>query len=146
MKDCIDLRPICKERRWKWRFEGGFRADHITPSNLTAPWYVEIICKNGLIYPKGGDELLVCVEGHPNLPSMLKKAYPEIRVHQGNVVFRFPFAELDKIAAIMKPRRKRRPSPEAIERGRAALAKWRAERNGQGKGNGLESTNSEGDR
>ena len=107
---CIDLRPICKERRWRWRFEPSYKADHMSSVNLDAPWYVEVPCINGLIYPVGDDNLLACIEEHPRMISKLRNLGPEVVHHQGDVVFRFPLRLIDAVAGVMKPRRKR-PAP-----------------------------------
>jgi len=145
MSNCIDLRLVCKERRWKWRFEESFKAEGMRSTNPGAPWYVEILCKNGTIYPISEFYLAACVEGRPNMPSRLKKI-DGISQHQGNVVFKFHIDFLDDVADVMKPRLKRRVNPETAAKGLAALAKWRARRTGQGKRSGSESPNSEGDR
>ena len=145
MSNCIDLRIVCKERRWKWHYEESFKAERMRSTNPSAPWYVEVLCKNGTIYPISEFYLAACVEGRPNMPSRLKKI-DGVSQHQGNVVFKFHALLLDDVAKVMRPRRKRRVSPEAIARWRATLAELHAKRYDQGKRSGSESPNSEGDR
>ena len=54
---CIDLRPWAKQHRYRWRYEESYGAEK--PENRgDGRWYVEIICRYGLIYPKGGATLL----------------------------------------------------------------------------------------
>ena len=143
MSNCIDLRPICKERRWKWHYEESFKAEGMWSTNPDAPWYVEVLCQYGTIYPKGGDELLACVEGHGRIVAKLQREVPEVRSHQGNVVFRFPLKCLDAVTAIMRPKKiGGRPADDAL---RAHLAQYAAPRF-QGGSSGSESPNSEGDR
>jgi hypothetical protein len=54
---CIDLRSCAKQHRYRWRYEESYGAEK--PENRgDGRWYVEIICRYGLIYPKGGATLL----------------------------------------------------------------------------------------
>ena len=140
MSNCIDLRIVCKERRWKWHYEESFKAEGMRSTNPSAPWYVEVLCQYGTIYPKGGDELLACVEGHGKIVAKLQREVPDVRSHQGNVVFSFSVDLLDEVAAIMRPRGiGGRPATEAD---RERLAKYAFPRGYSGS----ESPNSEGDR
>ena len=118
---CIDLRPICLERRWRWQFEESFRAEGMRSTNPDAAWYVEIVCRNGTIYPFGADELLVCVEDHLKIAARLCRIVPDLRPHQGASVFRFPVELLEQVAAIMKP--KRLPGRFATQEDVSRLAK-----------------------
>lgn len=50
--NCIDLRPWAKLHRYRWRYEESYGAEK--PENRAdGRWYVEVMCKYGLIYPKG---------------------------------------------------------------------------------------------
>jgi hypothetical protein len=54
---CIDLRPWAKANRYRWRYEESYLAER--PENRgDGHWYVEVLCHNGLIYPKGGNVYL----------------------------------------------------------------------------------------
>ena len=53
---CIDLRPWAKAKRYRWRYEESYHAEK--PENRgDGRWYVEIVCRHGLIYPKGVNTL-----------------------------------------------------------------------------------------
>jgi hypothetical protein len=98
---CIDLRPWAKEKRYRWRFEESYDRSVSDPE-----WYVEILCHNGLIYPKGGDILLAYAKSGAR--ARIAALGDDIQHHQwdGNAeVFRFPVERLDEVAAILKPKR-----------------------------------------
>ena len=118
MTSCVDLRPICEARRWRWRYDD----PSITGRTDDAAWHVEVLCRNGLIYPFGDDDLLMCVEGHPKMPSRIRTLGPSIRPHQGSVVFRFPARLLHNVADVLKP--KRLSGRFATESDRERLAKY----------------------
>lgn len=103
---CIDLRPWAIARRYRWRWEEGYQVGD------DAPWFVEIPCRYGLIYPKGGDILLAyCNRGIKRHVAKLDG----LEHHQSDddaEVFRFPVDLLDKVAAILKPRRRRTLDPD----------------------------------
>jgi hypothetical protein len=54
---CIDLRPWADAKRYRWRLEESYHAEK-PERRGDGRWYVEILCQRGLIYPKGGDEIL----------------------------------------------------------------------------------------
>ena len=97
---CIDLRPWAKAHRYRWRYEEGHSS--VEPD---AEWYVEVICRYGLIYPHGGSTLLAYatrgVKRH-----IAELAGIERHQHDDDAeVFRFPAERLDAVAAILKPKR-----------------------------------------
>jgi hypothetical protein len=107
MMDCVDLRPWAESHRYRWKFEeahSGAEAD--------AEWFVEVLCRYGRIYPKGGNTLLAyCTRGIKRHVAKIKGA----EHHQSdgdNEVLRFPADRLDEVAAILKP--KRLPGPQLL--------------------------------
>ena len=119
-KTCFDLRPWAKEHRYKWRYEDGHGA-----GEEDAEWFVEVLCKYGLIYPKGENVLLAYATGG------VKRRVREIALahHQwdgpANEVFRFDAARLDDVAVILKPHTRRKLSPEVREKATARLKAFR---------------------
>lgn len=108
---CIDLRPWAKAHRCRWRYEESYGAEK--PENRgDGRWYVEVLCKYGLIYPNGGDTLLAyCSRGVKRHVAGLG----DVEHHQSDgdaEVLRFPESRLDEVAAILKPKRRRQYSPE----------------------------------
>jgi hypothetical protein len=102
---CIDLRPWANEHRYRWRFEEGHSG-----AESDSEWYVEVICRYGLIYPKGGNVLLAyATSGVKRHISALRTQHSALIEHHqwddSAEVFRFPSALLDDLAAILKPKR-----------------------------------------
>jgi len=116
---CIDLRLWCKAHRYRWRFEESYLAEK--PENRgDGRWYVEVLCRYGLIYPKGGNTLLA----YASRGMKRHMAGLGLEHHQTDgdaEVFRFPESMLDEVAAILRPREKRSYSPEELERKRERL-------------------------
>jgi hypothetical protein len=108
---CIDLRPWADSHRYRWRYEEGAGAQ-MAQDEQEAPWYVEVICEHGLIYPKGKNALLAYSSAGTK---RRVAAIPgtEHHQHDGNAeVFRFPLERLDEVAAILRPRKRRKLDPE----------------------------------
>jgi hypothetical protein len=122
--DCVDLRPICKERRWRYRLEESFKAEKDPREREQVAWYVEVLCQHGLIYPWGEEDLLAWTKG-PVIRGKLGQL--DLKRHQsgdGEAVFRFHKDRLDEVAAILRPRMRAVRSPEQREAARARLQKW----------------------
>ena len=107
--DCFDLRPWAKANRYKHRLEESYHAE--TPENRgDGRWYVEVLCRYGLIYPKGGDTLLAYAKR--GVKHHLVDMGLEHHQYDGNnEVFRFPVDRLDEVAAVLKPKRRRTLDP-----------------------------------
>jgi hypothetical protein len=107
---CYDLRLWADGYRYRWRFEESYYAEK--PENRgTGAWFVEIICKYGLIYPYGGATLLAYANG--GVKRHIRSIAGAVH-HQTDgdaEVFRFPLTQLDAVAAILKPRKRRTLDP-----------------------------------
>jgi hypothetical protein len=110
--NCIDLRPIAKAKRWKWRYEESFKVER-AENRGDSRWYVEILCKYGLIYPWSETHLaaygkarkaLEIMPFHRPLVGWKQAGHGEARVV-------FEFERLDEVAAILMPRMKRQGRP-----------------------------------
>jgi hypothetical protein len=115
---CINLRkrfPDCK-----------ITHDPATEDRRDA-WLMQIPCRFGIIYPHGGDQLAVEVDGHP---SAVKRLTAMDLLHQqngdGEHTFIFHVDAFDSVAAVVLPRRKRRYSPATLEQMKSRLALVRA--------------------
>jgi hypothetical protein len=96
---CFDLRPWAKAHRYKWRWEEAAKEDD--------PFFIEVVCRKGLIYPKGGDVLLAYA--YPGVKEQIAKLVG-IEHHQTDDrsrVFRFPVERLDEVAKILRPKKLR---------------------------------------
>jgi hypothetical protein len=90
------------------------------------PWMMQLPCERGTLYPHGGNLLAVEVDNHA--PTARKvAALPDVHVHQGDdgkpagdprkgwggdMTFVFPLALFERVAALLRPRRRRRLSEE----------------------------------
>ena len=93
-----------------------------TRSQKRDPWLMQLPCRGTgvCIYPHGGDKLAVQLDGRPGLTKKVA-ALPGVELWQngdGETTFVFPVGRFAEVAAIVKPHRRRRLSPE----GRAELA------------------------
>jgi len=101
------------------------------------PWMYIIPCKYGNIYPYSakGDkpELLGFWCTGSGKRQQIKEQFPHFKVHSwsddGEAIFLFPRSDLDALAELAKPRRKRVVSAEERERlaaiGKKSLSKFR---------------------
>lgn len=126
---CVDLRPWATENRYRYRLEESYKAESNGQVRGDGRWFVEILCRYGLIYPCGGSDLLAYA--NRGVVSKVLELGPDIRHHQnegGAKVFKFPVSRLDEVAAILRPKRRRSPvalSPErlrALQEGRKRIA------------------------
>jgi hypothetical protein len=123
MPTCLNLSELFGKR---------FRVSHdpaaVTPSDRKDRWMMIIPCRTGaVIYPYGSNLLAVEIDYRTNLAKRLA-AIPGVRLHQcGDREWTFVFAlELfDQVAELVRPRRKRRQTPEQRAAGAANLAAWR---------------------
>ncbi len=109
-RTCIDLREWAG-KRYKWRFEESYKAEKDASVRGDGRWYVEILCKRGLIYPYGDNDLLAYAKG--NAPAELRRL--GLKVHQSGdreSTFRFPVERLDEVAKVLQVRSRRVLSPE----------------------------------
>ena len=111
--ECVNL----KERygdRYRVEYEESYYAERGDGARSDDPWLMVILCQNGHICPWGGSKLAACTSGAGSVAKRLK-ALPFAEVAQdgadgANVVF--DVEHFDQVAEIMKPRRRRRLSPE----------------------------------
>jgi len=110
---CVDLRDWAKDNRYRYRLEESYGAESDGHVKGDGRWFVEVLCRYGLIYPAGGSDLLAyCNRG---VVSKISELGPDIRLHQydgGAKVFRFPVSRLEEVAAILKPRKRRTLDPD----------------------------------
>jgi hypothetical protein len=104
---CIDLRPWADRHRFRWRWEESRQLGN------EDPFYVEVLCKYGMIYPKGGNILLAYSSA--GMKQRIRREIEGAEHHQWDghaEVFRFPAEKLDEVAAILQPRKRRTLDPD----------------------------------
>jgi hypothetical protein len=111
MTVCIDLKAKFGERYQVFREESG-QAKRCEGRHYD-PWLLTIACRHGHIYPHGADYLAVSTNHRARIANRLA-ALPGVRIVQDgddgiNAIFHVD--DFDEVAAIMKPRRRRRLTP-----------------------------------
>jgi hypothetical protein len=90
-----------------------------TKAQKRDPWMMTIPCRGGVtIYPYGHDRLAVEVDGHPKLAKRLADI-PGVTLYQDGdqeATLLFDVALFAQVAALVKPCRRRRLSPDAGRR------------------------------
>src|SRR5262249_48881601 len=105
---CIDL-----QARFGRRFRVRVEADGATKSQWPReewPWLMEIPCRRGRIYPKGG-EILQAVSDRPSIRKQLRGLSCVLSVRGDlEVVVTFHVEDAEQVFALLKPYRRRRLS------------------------------------
>jgi hypothetical protein len=100
-------------------------ADVAGQSTSDRRWLPQIPCKYGHVYPHGEDTLGASAEGRIIAGKLA--ALPGVRVHQRGdreVTAVFPPAVFPAVAALLRPRKRRRLSAEQAASGAARLAPY----------------------
>jgi hypothetical protein len=120
---CVDLRPWAKANRCRYRLEESYKAEDNMHVRGDGRWFVEILCKRGLIYPKGGREILAFSTSTDAWKSLLDLGCTPHQTGDKERVCKFPIELLDQVAAILRPRRRRviMLTPEQIKARRETL-------------------------
>src|SRR4051794_23742472 len=119
---CIDLRERFGDR-FRITYDAAYDAKG---RHHRDPWYALIPCRgNVTIYPFGWDLLAVEVDRHPGLAKQLS-TIPGVTLHQAGDherTYLFPAHLFDQVAAIVKPRRRRKLTPEQRQAAAERLAR-----------------------
>jgi hypothetical protein len=130
MITCIDLKE-CFGNCYRVVAEESYRAERGDTARIHDPWLLVIPCKYGHIYPHGGECLAASTTHRGPLANQLA-ALSCVRVVQDgddgvNAVFHID--DFDQVAAVMKPKRRRKLSSDHAKKlaaaGVAALARHR---------------------
>jgi len=121
MTECINL----KERfgdRCRVEYEESYYAEHGEHARTQDPWLMVILCQHGHICPWGGELLAACTNNRGAVAKRLAELPFTAVAQDGDdgVNVTFHVDQFDEVTTIMKPKRRRRLSPEqrqaAIER------------------------------
>ncbi len=123
---CIDLLVLCGAR-YKIEFEESHHVEKPDYRNQDRPWLAQIPCLNGHVGVWGNNLLVACTNKSGTVSTELRQLpFVEV-VADGNdgINVTFDVEHFDEVAAIMKPRRRRRGRPmtnqakqELVEAGR----------------------------
>ena len=133
--ECVNLRDRFGDT-YRITFDPAYDPRHV-PLEKRDACMMQIPCLQGVIFPFGGDVLAVDTVRHHAAARKLA-ALEGVWTHQdggwgGEMCFLFHVDLFDAVAAIVKPRKRRRLSPEQNAKlqaansgaGAAALARWR---------------------
>jgi hypothetical protein len=116
MFNCVNLRAKFGDR-WKITFEPSYYADRGPLGRTDDPWLQQIECVHGTICPWGDDKLGACTKHRGPVASQLAALDCVTVAQEGtdgsNATFHIDDIEI--IAEVMKPRRKRQVSPAMRE-------------------------------
>jgi hypothetical protein len=117
MSNCINLRERYG-KRYRIEFDPAHAAEHGKRSRFDDPWLQLVPCQRGHIYPHGGNMLGVATNGRGSTAVALSRLPGVTVVQDGDdgINAIFPAELLPKVAALVKPRRKRQLTPEQRER------------------------------
>ena len=110
---CVNLRKVFGDR-FRVKYEESYYVEKPEFRAEEAPWLMIIVCQHGHICPWDGNRLLFCSDTRgPVLNRVMRLPY--VRVAQlgsdgGNVTF--PVEHFAEVAAIVRPKRRKRLSPE----------------------------------
>jgi hypothetical protein len=122
--ECINLQQQFSTR-YRITFDTAYDPRN-RPKDKLDPWMMQIPCQRGVIYPQGGSLLAVEVEGRAITRNRLRELDCTTTVQDGDgfLAVTFDVADFDKVAAIVKPRRKRTMSAENRERKRRQMIEF----------------------
>lgn len=127
--DCVNLRKTYG-RRFKVAYEETYYAEYGRGARIEDAWYMVMMCRYGHVFPHGGTTLAASVDGHPKVAGRLKKLSC-CRVQQdgdfGELTAVFDVADFERVAQVMRPRRRRRVSEKERARLREIGFKRRAQ-------------------
>lgn len=119
----INLREIAEERGYRITPD---ESAEIDPSRAERPWYYQIPCARGHIWVWGKDMLAAYCDRPRLFPKLW--AIPGVQRYQTGdeeINVKFPLGSLEQVAELLQARRKRRLTPEQIEKQTERLAKYR---------------------
>jgi hypothetical protein len=105
---CPNLRALAGGR-YKVTFDAAYDAYHVPRAKLD-PWAMVIPCRHGEIYPFGTDTLAVFVIARRSAAARLQ-GIPGVTLYtdgDDGKTFTFPAGAFDRVAAVVRPRKRRR--------------------------------------
>ena len=129
MADCIDLLEEFGER-YRIAKDGSYYAEYGPTAWTHDPWYLQIPCRLGHIYPHGGTTLGISLDGHPIKAKQLAGLdCCRVRQHGSDgMTLLFDVADFSEVAKIVRPHRRVQLSEARKAELRANMAGVRAKR------------------
>ncbi len=120
---CLNLQEMFGDR-YRIEYEESYWADHKIRGK-DDPWLQIIPCRNGHIYPHGGELLAVSTDpGHTQLAGMIRRldCCEVVQDGNGEVNATFDVADFEQVAAIMRPHKRVQWTEERRQEQRKRLA------------------------
>ena len=116
---CVDLRKTFGDR-YRYEWDPAYEVERPEYRRIEAPWLTRIPCRHGRIFPWGDRQLAAyCAAGAVERRQLEDLACVDVeQAGGGEVVVVFDVAHIDAVAEVLKPKMRRKCSPET----RAALA------------------------
>lgn len=131
MPMCIDLKAEFG-KRFKIGHDPAYAGEYGENGRTADPWLVLLECRNGHIYPHGGEYLAAATNGRGSAARALA-SLPCVEVLQDGadgINGKFHIRDFAAVAKVMKPRRRRAQSPEQRAASLERLAAFRFQNGG----------------
>src|SRR6516165_5689200 len=111
MGHCVNLRDLFG-KKYRISFDSARR-----PGEKADPWFMQIRCRRGTVYPYGGSRLAVELDYHRKVSTQVAQIPGVIQTQDGDEekTFVFDVALFDQVAAIVMPYKRPVLSAEQIE-------------------------------
>ena len=111
--DCVNLKREFGEE-YHVQYEESYHSEYGSNARVEVPWLMIIPCRNGQICPWGGRNLVACTNRlGPVANKLIALPFTKVVQEGGDGAnMSFDLEHFDEIARIMKPRRRRRLSPD----------------------------------
>lgn len=111
--NCVNLKKMFG-KRYRVRYEESYWAEHGENARVEDPWLMVIPCRNGHISPWGGFNLVASTNHLGPVANALKRLPFTTMIREGDdgCDVLFDIQHVDAVLQVMKPRKRRRLSPE----------------------------------
>ena len=126
MGNCINLKKLAG-RRYRLGYDESYYAERGRGARADDPWLLTMPCRLGHIFPWGSETLAASTNSRGRTAGNLTKLGSTTVVQDGDdgVTVTFPVERFAEVARLMKPRRRRRMSPESRRAAVERLARYR---------------------
>lgn len=122
--NCINLQTLFGSK-YRIKFDPSYDPKRI---HVKDPWYMQIPCRLGIIYPIGGDKLALEIDYHNGTANKISKIPGVICTQDGHKekTYQFDVSLFDQIAELVFPKKKRilNLTPEQREAAKERLVRY----------------------
>jgi len=123
--DCINLKDRFGSR-YRVVYEESYFAEHGQTARADDPWLQVLLCQHGHIYPHGGELLAAATDKRGGIAKKLAALDCTTVVQDGSdgINATFHVRDFERVAELMKPKRRRRLTVEQRRAAAERLAKY----------------------